>query len=119
MVDLIKKRLREHTVNYIGNIVTAGQELVSPEHEKARRDICKGCDLLEMVTLPPVPWIGPIQVPGCGGCKCPIKTKPKAVKYRNFKDGKPLEIKTNICPHPDGNKWEDVDNKYFSSKNPK
>lgn len=81
-----------------------GAVLCSTEQMEARRSVCESCD--EFVDLSPLPFL---TVKGCGICKCPIATKGRTLKYFSFTKGR--IVKTE-CPHPEGNKWESVDNQF-------
>jgi len=83
-----------------------GAILVAGENAVERKEVCKKCthatDLTGVIPM--------IKIMGCGICKCPFSTKPHFKKHFSIKMGS--VIKTE-CPHPDGNKWEEVDRKFL------
>ena len=82
--------------------------LVKKEHYNARKKICNACEMQVMVE--PVPML---ILPGCGICKCPTLTKPRCLTHYSQEAG---EVIKTVCPHPDGNKWEEVDEQFLNKK---
>ena len=102
----------------------AGAVLVSKEQYDARLEICEGCPHKGKVE--PLPKM---LMDGCTLCGCPFATKPKyfSIPRAADKEGTPLSFEEIIalkisakdkthevitCPHPDGNKWADVDSTF-------
>ena len=111
--------------------INKGGIQVSDEQMQERLNVCSGCPFNGMVE--PDPLIG--EMPGCTapGCQCPFSTKAKMLKYwrKKGKENESLtamelievrmlkniipdryELVTIKCVHPEGNKWESVDEKY-------
>lgn len=81
--------------------VALGGEQVSEAVYQARLEVCRGCD--KAGTVYPLPGL---KMQGCTICGCPFATKPRWEKY--FSAAK-LRIITAECPHPDGNKWLEIE----------
>lgn len=85
--------------------IKATGKAATKEHGDARLKVCKTlnngqpCEFSGMV-----PVVPKVQVEGCTKCGCFFATKPYMVT--NFL-GEVIK-----CPHPDGNKWDEVD-KFF------
>jgi len=82
-----------------------GGEQVIKEHYNERVAICQKCPKGGVVSI-----LGH-NMEGCTICKCPFATKPRWKKYFSFIQ---LKIIPATCPHPEGNKWEVVDDIFFN-----
>lgn len=91
----------------IAKAVTAGGTPVDVEHFIARLLICGGCDKRGTVSV-----MGN-EYNGCTVCGCPFQTKAamKAADSPLLKVTGALGITDDEirCPHPDGDKWHEVD----------
>ena len=77
--------------------------LTTEQNYLERLKICGSCPYKGKVQ--PLPTM---ELDGCTLCGCPFETKAKMKK--DFSTEKGFYIIT--CPHPDGNKWEEVDKKF-------
>jgi hypothetical protein len=95
-------KLKQFIEDSFVNFVKQGGNLLTREHYEARREVCRGCEYEGQVE--PLP---DLFMEGCTECGCPFKTK---AYFDTWKvSGKKIK-----CPHPDGNKWENVDNNFKS-----
>ena len=81
-------------------VVQLGGKLIPKEWGDARVEVCKKCPLYGMVK--PLKSKA-LEMPGCTKCGCPSATKAymKTILFKKIK-----------CPHPEGNKWADVDKQF-------
>jgi len=112
----------------VGDFINKNGTLTSPAQKKARKKICLGCD--KLVVFRPVPNI---KTKGCSGCGCVIDFKTAMKTIERLEKGligtpvtpaEALQVKAKIklkqrtytelisCPHPDGNKWADIDKQF-------
>jgi len=90
------------------SLVKAAGTVVSDEHGEARIERCKTlnggrpCQYAGIVE--PLPAM---KMEGCTLCGCPFATKPKM---------KTIAGKTITCPHPAGNQWAEIDEKFLNNK---
>lgn len=101
----MKAEEKEFIREEIGEQQARGAMFVSKGNARARVAICNGCeyakDLADKIPM--------VKIRGCGICGCPFSTKPKFAWHFSLSAGH--LIKTE-CPHPDGNKWAEVDKVY-------
>lgn len=102
------RNLKEYTIDFFGDLIRCGGETVSEEQHQERLKICKGCDKAGKVNPLPLIWIE-----GCTECGCPFRTKLKTKTHCELKNGVIQKV-TTTCPHPKGNKWAEVDQKFES-----
>lgn len=89
-------------LDFIGFTIRAGGHIAPDEQYRKRYETCKMCKYKGEVQ--PLPLI---KTEGCTICKCPFRTKLKTVTH--IKNGQRV---TTSCPHPDGNKWDIIDNEF-------
>lgn len=118
----VSGRLKEWRDEKFRMLLDTGSNRVTDEHAFARIEICISCEKYGIVE--PLPGM---IMHGCTLCGCPSATKPyfEYVMRTLDKGGEPLSLeeffrirlkpgiktfKEEIkCPHPDGNKWADID----------
>jgi len=100
------KRIKEGYENSVVemlSLVKLSGGLISDEWKDERKKICDGCDKNGVVTVAPG-----VQRSGCEACGCPFETK------RVMSDILGRRI---VCDHPEeGNKWKEIDDKFFNLK---
>lgn len=96
--------LKEYALDALGTAITCGGGFISLPQFEQRLDVCNKCDLFG--TVNPLPLIKTV---GCQKCGCPSLTKPSTFKHCDLKTGKQV---FTTCPHPSGNKWSSVDEKF-------
>ena len=122
------KSVKEFGFKKLFDFVKVGGKSVTPKQAEARKEICRKCPRFGIVQ--PVPGL---KMEGCKICGCPSITKPhmKTIMRAIGKQNDPLSISEMLelktkgllknhkkteqiikCPHPDGNKWELVDNNF-------
>lgn len=126
-MGIVSDKVREWALQNLAKVVRAEGELVSEEQAQERLSVCWGCKYHGIVR--PVPGI---ETMGCTLCGCPDETKPHMKSILRKKGAKDaitiseiIELKTTgkfykseytqepiRCPHPEENKWEDIDEKY-------
>jgi len=84
--------------------ILKGGPHVSEKQYQERLSKCEGCEYSG--TVYPL-GTKEISESGCTVCGCPFVTKAKMLKI----GASPIK-----CPHPEGNKWETVDQKYKSNE---
>jgi hypothetical protein len=90
------------------NLETLKGVKVTREHGDARRKICNNCEFKSKVFFSDT----------CGLCKCPLSIKPYFLNHifsaANIMVQRDEENKTRvICPHKEGNKWEQIDTEFL------
>jgi len=80
------------------SVIKQGGRLAPKGMAEARLKECEKCEYAGKVR--PLPKL---ELRGCTLCGCPFITKPFMLEFL----GNPT-----ACPHPEGNKWEEVDT-YF------
>jgi len=129
MVDIILDSIERFKKNTLLKAVFAGVELAKREHGDARVKVCSECPLAGKVEV-----MG-INMDGCTECGCPFATKPymlniprlkdkmdeplsfdELIKLRTNKKSEDFEMVKITCPHPNGNKWSQVDNTFLNLK---
>lgn len=119
MANSIKEFVQRELANFI---IKQGIPAAKEQAEE-RMKICQGCEFRGLVE--PLPTL---KMEGCTKCGCPLATKTKMRKIKRelnaknenltpqeitrLKMGKAYKMEDIKCPHPDGNKWETIDNKY-------
>lgn len=93
--------LKKYVLDSIGIALNCGGGHVDQEQFVARLNKCSGCKFAG--TVNPLPLL---YANGCTICGCPFATKPATYKHCSLDSGKKV---LTTCPHPDGNKWEEVD----------
>lgn len=86
-----------------------GGKPVTEEHYQERLKVCRRCQYWGSVLIE-LPIKG-IKLPGCKICGCPMATKPRWLTYWSLLE---FKFKEATCPHPDGNKWREVDNDFLT-----
>lgn len=90
--------------NFLSTIQTIGGIPAPEELAQLRLEICRGCPFSEFSKLTPVSD----ELFRCSICRCPLENKTRALTSRGkLSILKPL--KRTVCPHEDGNKWNDTD----------
>jgi hypothetical protein len=98
--------LAMEVTDLLATVARFGGDTVSDEQAKARYNgACKGCPYAEMVYYTPY-----VQFERCQLCLCPLETKCKTLKNISVK--KLFKMVTTSCPHPDGNKWQPIDQQF-------
>lgn len=124
------KSAKEYAFKLLFDFVKVGGKSATPEHAAARKKICDSCPLFGVVE--PVPGL---KMNGCTQCGCPSATKPHMITLMRAidKDGQSFTVSEMVelkmkkilgstekieqkikCPHPDGNKWENVDRQFLN-----
>lgn len=106
MATGLANRLKNFVANTLFETIKKGGKLVPVQQAEARIEVCRGCSLSGMVE--PLPGL---VVEGCTECGCPFATKPYMFNYLSPSQGKIVLIE---CPHPEGNKWEVIDQQFKS-----
>lgn len=121
----ITEKLEKWAQKQLAKKIAKGGKLVSDQHAAARKAICAACPKagkvrieLKMLT---------VEAEGCTQCGCPFATKPhidiivrdaKKAEGAILTAGEILRTQTGmtdtrkekvICPHPEGNKWAEID----------
>ena len=122
----IKEIFADWTQKQLTKKVANGGKLVGDAQAKARKAVCATCPKAGKVKVPVGMFT--IEADGCTECGCPFATKPHIdiiMRDASTEENAPLTagelIKTAtgladkrpekvICPHPDGNKWQPIDN---------
>lgn len=117
-----KQKQFEKLIRYAGS-------RVSKENAEARLSVCSGCPLKGKVQVrADLPFVD-----GCTECQCPFATKAymkdiyrkignedeplseseikQILFYKTF-DKKKIKRVPIICPHKDGNRWQEVDSQF-------
>ena len=82
-------------------MIRAGGQTTTDNHAQARIAVCEVCQHYGQVQ--PIPGL---VMPGCLICGCPSLTKAHMKTYFSISK---LGLRVSECPHPDGNKWQAVD----------
>lgn len=99
--------LSEFVHEKLAKIIRLGGSETTDEHASKRTEMCMTVDNGE-----PCKYLGVVRptimfaTQGCTICRCPIATKAKTLKRFSRSEGK---IIPEYCPHPDGNKWSNID----------
>lgn len=91
--QLLLEVKKEYEEGVLADLIRKGGKKVSEENGDQRILACHGCDYLGKTR-------GYI---GCTICTCPFASK---AYMKNL-----LHIKAE-CPHPEGSRWTDIDNKF-------
>lgn len=108
-MTVFKERLKKFKLEAFTAVVKASGKLTSKQHGDARINVCRTlqdgepCNFRGMVE--PFP---DLVLEGCLICGCPFATKP----YMIHGLGKKVE-----CPHPEGNKWKEIDKQFLDKNN--
>lgn len=123
---MLNKTAKKFVKKQFRDFVRCGGKPAKKGQAEARiNEACRGCEKFGIVE----PEDG-IKMEGCTVCGCPSATKPHYLTYFRIK-GKEREAltlkelaqikmgnKTNaieiesVCPHEDGNKWQEIDKRY-------
>lgn len=103
-MHIVSDRLKQFIARTLFETIKKGGKLVAEEHKEARLAICQGCTLLGQVE--PLPGL---VVEGCTACGCPSATKPFMLNYFSPTQGHMVTVE---CAHPDGSKWEEIDQQF-------
>ena len=91
--NLLSQVKKEYDEGVLVNLIRKGGEKVEIENGDARVLACHGCEYLGKTK----------GYVGCLHCGCPFASK---AYMKNL-----MHIKAD-CPHPDGSRWSEIDNKF-------
>lgn len=123
--------VKEWVLKKVFNAVIVGGTTVTVENKEARIDKCKNCPYIG--TVEPLKYF---RLEGCTICGCPLSTKtafktlPRLYKGEPITVGELIQLRTHgfldtnqieyeevECPHPDGNRWAEIDLHYQKLEN--
>lgn len=99
MLDAAKEWARRRVVD----MILDGGELVPADEYKARMLICNGCPKMGLVKVKGLEF-----QEGCTVCGCPLETKARMKQINNVVLQKILNTEHIFCPHPEGDKWAEI-----------